>query len=175
MVLRRAGEGPRALSALVQHGQAGAGIHEDLADGAPLVRSSLVQRCLALLIVLPVHDKLLVLGLVNQELDDVLVTEPGPVVEACLASLVRGHEGVPFIVELGQHLQVSETGRFQDAIRGLLTSLIIGRRYSKDGNLVFNRFFTQGRFLGDVHGVRDTGQLAVKRGGGGVAHAQVEL
>ena len=76
MILRSERERPCALTTLVKHAQTGARVDEDLTNGPSFVGCRLVESRLTLLIVLPVHDELLVLALLDQKLDDVLVPEP---------------------------------------------------------------------------------------------------
>ena len=137
-VLRIRGQGPGGLAALIEDSEAGAGIDEDLTNRPPLVGGRLVERSLALLIVLPVHDELLVLALLDQELDDLLVPEPRPVVQPRLAGLVSGHEGVALLVQFCQHLEVAQPGRLEDAISCLLTPLVIRRRDTEYRDLVLD-------------------------------------
>lgn len=114
LILCTLGELPRREATVVGYVQTRAGVHQHATDCPPLVGCCLVQSRLTLLIVPPVHDRRR--AVYQKELDDVLVAEPGAVVEAGLPGLVHGEEGVALAEQLGQHLQVAKPCSLQNPV-----------------------------------------------------------
>ena len=123
---------PRREAAVVGHVETGAGVDEHATDCPPLVSRRLVQSSLTFLIVATVHDRGRAVD--EEELDDVLVAEPGAVVEAGLPCLVHGTEGVALAEQLRQHLQVAKPCRLQDSVGSFDVDLLWrGHTHRGDG------------------------------------------
>ena len=155
---------PRREATVVGHIETRAGVHQHATDCPPLVRRRFVQGCLTFLVIPSVHDRRRTVY--EEELDDVLVAEPCPVVEAGLPRLVHGEEGVALAEQLRQHLQVAKPGRLQDPVRGFDVHLLRRGHPHRGNGLRLQRsgWFLHGQLLNFILPVFN---LGVKRRRGG--------